>query len=776
MKLRRATFAGTLIFMVAITVEAQQPVVWTEHNSNTRLGNNNLETVLTPANVTQAKFGKLFSYPLNDETYSQPLYIPNVTLTVGDKKAHNIVVVTTVSNTVYAWDADSSVTNGGQPLWTANLTPSGATVPNTTYYNQQVNPQGQKPCGGNYNDFAGNVGMVGTPVIDAANFILYVVAHTIESGANVQRLYAIDITSGATKLSTQISGSYQGSSFDPLHNNQRPALALVNGTVYVGWSSYCDWTPYHGWVMGFRTSDLKQVSTWSTTPSGAQAGFWQSGQGVMADAAGNLYVLTGNGTANLGNNYGESAVRLSPVVMNSPTVSSFFTATNYLCLNNADLDIGSSGLIFLPGTDIVPGAGLVVGGGKEGVLYLMQSNNLGGYTNNGSTCSPQGDKVVQEFQAIFPTPGNATMHIHGSPVFYYSGTHEYVYVWGENDSLRTYEFFPGSSPHFNSTAVAASTMRAPQQVPPNPPYPNGGMPGGFMSISSNGTTNGIVWALTVYACNANQQVSPGILYAFDASNFTGSGSTQQLKELWDSRQNGNRDDVGYFAKFTYPTVANGKVYAGGWGPVSPLQSASQTPCPAPGTATLASNWGWLSVYGPLQGTSVSLANSFNRKGIVTNGTTFSGGLDNLGFAYSANLLGTALTVNGASFSFGTLNASNAVSSSGQTITLPAGQFSALGLLATGVNGNQQSQVFKVTYSDSTSSSFTQSLSDWFTPQSYSGESIASTMAYRDSGNGTTNNGPFHLYNYNFNLNSGKTVQSITLPNNNNVAVLAITLH
>jgi len=485
----------------------------------------------------------------------------------------------------------------------------------------------------------------------------------------------------------------------------------------------------------------------------------------MADAANNLYVLTGNGTANNGNNYGESAVRLSPAVGSSPTVSSFFTPTNFLCLNNADLDIGSSGLIFLPGTDILPGAGLVVGGGKEGVLYLMQSNSLGGFTFTGG-CLPQGDKVVQEFQAIFPSPSSATMHIHGSPVFYYSGTHQYVYVWGENDFLRTYEFLPGASPHFNSTAVAASATRAPQA----PPTPNGGMPGGFMSISSNGASNGIVWALAVYACNANQHIEPGILYAFDASNFTGSGPTQQLKELWDSRQNGNRDDVGYFAKFTYPTVANGKVYAGGWGPVSPLQSASQC------AGNIASNWGWLSVYGPLQGTSVNLSNSLNRTGIVTNGTTFSGGLDGLGYAYSANLLGTALTVNGASFSFSTLNASNAVSATGQTITLPAGQFSSLGMLGTGVNGNQPSQVFKVTYSDGTSSSFTQGLSDWFTPQNYSGESIASTMAYRNFSNGTTNNGPLYLYNYNFSLNSGKTVQSITLPNNNKVAVLAITLH
>lgn len=755
LKARRPICAGILILASAIVVGAQQPTVWTEHNSNTRLGNNNAETVLAPANVNKGTFGKLFSYQLNDQTYSQPLYIPNLALTVADRKVHNVVIVTTVSNTVYAWDADSNLINDGQPLWRANLTPTGATVPSAQYYSQQG------ACGYNYHDFAGNVGMVGTPVIDTATLTLYVVAHTIENGNHVQRLHALDITSGVDKLSTIIQATYQGSTFDPLHNNQRPALALVNGIIYVGWSSYCDWQPYHGWILGYRPSDLTQVMAWSSTPSGVQAGFWQSGQGVMADAANNLYALTGNGTWNGTDDYGMSAVRLSPGLTGPPAVSSFFTPGNYLCLNNKDLDFGSSGLIFLPGTDIVPGEGLVVGGGKEGVLYLMQSNNLGGFKDNGGTCTPGGDNVIQEFQAVFPDPSSATMHIHGSPVFYYSGTRQFVYIWGENDYLRAYEFFPGTSPHLNSTAVATSTMRAPQAVFSS----NGGMPGGFMSVSSIGTSNGIVWALAVYACNANQHVEPGILYAFDASSFSGN----QLKELWDSRQNGSRDDVGYFAKFTYPTVANGKVYAAGWGAVSPL--APPTSC-APNTVP--SNQGELSVYGLLA--SADFSGSFNRQGIVTDGTTFSnGGIDGQGYAYSANLLSSSLAFNGDTVYFGAANTLNAVSATGQTIILPRGQFSSLRILATGVNGNQQSQTFKINYPGGKSSNFTQSLSDWFTPQHYSGESIASTMAYRNSGNGTRNNGPVYLYGYNANINTGETAQSITLPDNSNVVVLGITL-
>jgi len=751
---QRSILAAALILGFAIAVRSQPAVVWTQHNDNARVGWSSVETALTPSNVNQKVFGKLFSYQLDDETFSQPLYIPTLKMTVADQKTHNVVFVTTVNNTVYGWDADSNLSNGGQPLWKTNLTPSGATVPDRQYYSNQG------VCGGNYNDFAGKVGMVGTPVIDTSSNRLYVVAHTIESGAHVQRLYVLDIASGNKLQNTVISGSYQGNAFNPEHNNQRPALALVNGVVYVGWSSYCDWPPYAGWVIGYRTSDLTQVFQWSSTLT-QQGGFWQSGQGIMADSSNNLYLMTGNGGWNGTNSFGMSAVRLWPGFPGFPDITSFFTPGNYQCLNSQDMDFGSAGPMFLPGTDLVPGGGLVVGGGKEGVLYLMHANSLGGYKDNGG-CNFGGDNVIQEFQAVFPNPTTATMHIHGGPAFYYSGSHQYLYVWGENDYLRAYEFLPGSAPHFNSTAAAQSAFRAPQA-----PFgsTNGGMPGGFLSVSSNGSSNGIVWGLAVYACNANQHIEPGILYAFDAANFTGS----TLNELWDSRQNGSRDDVGYFAKFTYPTVANGKVYAGGWGPVSPLQPPSVC------AGTVPANVGALSVYGLL--TSADLTGAFSRGGIVTDGTTITnGGLDGLNNAYSANLLGTSLTFSGATFLFGPANASNAVSARGQTITLRPGQFSALGMLATGVNGSQQNQTFQVKYTDGTTQNFTQSLSDWFSPSNYPGESKALTMPYRDTGNGTEDTRTFYLYGYNFSINSSKTVQSVTVPNNGNVVVLAISLH
>jgi len=172
---------------------------------------------------------------------------------------------------------------------------------------------------------------------------------------------------------------------------------------------------------------------------------------------------------------------------------------------------------------------------------------------------------------------------------------------------------------------------------------------------------------------------------------------------------------------------------------------------------------------------VNLSSSFDTTGITTDGKSFSGGLDGKGYAYSANLLGTSLNLNGTPFTLGPANAADVVSGSQKTISLPAGKFSGLAVLATGVNGNQTSQTVKVTYSDGTSSSFVQSFSDWFTPQSYPGESNAVTFAHRNTSTGAADNRTFYLYRYSFPLNNGKTVSTVTLPNNANVKVLAVTL-
>ena len=573
---------GAVCLGVFSTALLAQITVLTQHNDNSRTGANTHETSLAPSSVNRNYFGKLFSYKLDDQTYSQPLYVPNLIMSV-DGQTHNVVLVTTVNNSVYAWDADRNTANGGLPLWVKNLTPSGARPPNV----QDMDAIGA--CGGNYHDFAGNFGIVGTPVIDSANNAVFLVARTVEKGAFVQRLHALDIRSGNEILGGPVVVG-GGAQFSPQLQNQRGALALVNGVVYIAWSSHCDNGDYHGWVMGYSASNLTQLTAWNDSPSGSQAGIWQGGQGATADAAGNLYFLTGNGSWDGTDNFGQSAIQLTTNSAGALRLGKYFTPWNYLQLNHGDTDLGSAGVVLIPGTS------LLVGGGKQGMLYVMDSNVMGGVTQG----SP--DNVVQEFQATFIQNGGSTMHIHGGPVFFNGGSSaQYVYLWGENDHLRAYQYsnphnsFPASgsgpplaAPLFNSTAVAQSSMLVPQI--------GSGMPGGFLSTSSNGTAGGIVWALTPHACDANQHVEPGALFAFDATNFSGSGTPRTLTDLWDSTQNLSRDDVGYFAKFTYPTVAAGKVYVGSWGNVP---AAIEGMCAESSQPAAPSNQGQLLVYGLL---------------------------------------------------------------------------------------------------------------------------------------------------------------------------------
>ncbi len=552
--------------------------IWTQRNDNARTGVNATEVLLTPATVKLNRFGKLFAYVMDDQTYSQPLYMPGLTM-ASDGKKHNVVFMTTVNNSVYAFDADTNQANGGLPLWKRSLTPPGARPPNAADMSRLG------ACHRQYHDFAGNMGIVGTPVIDIASNTIYLVARTIEGKRWVQRLHALDLSTGSNKLGAPvvIAAAYQGASFDPVLNNQRPALALVNGVVYIGWSSHCDFGAYHGWIIGYSASDLSKVAVWSPTAfaGGTLGGIWQSGQGVAADSSGNLYLSMGNGDWDGQNNFGMSTVKLAPGVNKNKNllVKDFFTPSNYLENLNHDIDFGSAGPVLIPGTK------LLIGADKQGKVFVMSQEHLGGMTEDGP------DNILQEFQAI-PIPPSGTQgptnHNHGAPVYVDTGAHRYLYIWGENDFLRAFEFYgEGQRPIFSTTAVAASAVRSPQFFT--------GMPGGFLSASSNKNEDGIVWALTPYGCNANQAVEPGILYAFDASQFQGSGATRDLVELWDSRQNQSRDDVGYFAKFTNPTIANGKVYVASWGDVP----VDNNKCSGP---TAPSNRGQLAVYGILSPT------------------------------------------------------------------------------------------------------------------------------------------------------------------------------
>jgi hypothetical protein len=304
--------------------------------------------------------------------------------------------------------------------------------------------------------------------------------------------------------------------FDPVRNNQRPALTLVNGVIYISWSSHCDNGPYHGWVIGYNASTLQQVAVFNDTPNGSEAGIWMSGQGPSADSSGNIYLTTGNGSVG-GNNYGESFLKLSLTSSNSlMSVPSYFIPLNWQLLNNGDIDLGSAGLLLIPGTP------LAISGGKQSVLYLVERDNMGGITNAVQSWSLNGGEI------------------HGGPVWWTAPNGSFMYVWPDSGShLRQYQF---TNSAFNPTPFTQSATIG-----------GSGSPGGILAVSANGNGigSGIVWAVVNTTSDANQAVVPGTLHAYDAQNVA--------TELWNSDMH-PRDSLGKLAKFVPPTVANGKVY------------------------------------------------------------------------------------------------------------------------------------------------------------------------------------------------------------------------
>lgn len=530
-----------MTFLGSLAAASADVAVLTQHNNLARTGANLQETILNTANVNSNRFGLLFTRTVDDQIYAQPLVMTNVT--IPGQGVHNLLLVATVNNSVYAFDADSpSVT---APYWQTNYN-------DTNHFIFPVrNTDMTGACGGIYTDFSGNLGIVGTPVIDPVAGTIYFVARTKFASNSVtafyQKLHALDLTTGAEKANSPVTitatcpGNGDGSAggvitFDPQKQNQRPGLALVNGVVYIGWSSHCDWDPYHGWVIGYNATNLQQIAAYATTPNGSEGGIWMSGQAPAADTNGNLYVSVGNGT--VGNttngdprdpiNRGESLLKLTRSGTNM-TVSSWFTPYNWSSLNAQDLDLGSCGILLVPGTS------LALAGSKEGKIYVVNRDTMGGLSYSSADTN-----IVQSFQVT--TPGGGNNNIHGGPVWWTGPASSCIYVMGESDYLRQFQFNPTNSqfllPNFSHSPTAAPM----------------GMPGGILSLSANGTNagSGLVWVSHQYTGNANNEVRPGILHAYAAANVT--------NELWNSEQVSARDSVGTFAKFVPPTVANGKVY------------------------------------------------------------------------------------------------------------------------------------------------------------------------------------------------------------------------
>ena len=516
------------VFLLALgfscVLAGAQVNVYTRSNDNSRTGANLQETILTPAIVNSTNFGKLFTIATDGQIYAQPLYVSNLAIAGG---THNVVFVASMLNTVYALDADTGAT-----LWTQNY--GSPIIPQDVEFDQNIS-------------WATRLGILGTPVIDpATNYMYFVSGSQPADGTKTfsYHLNAIDITTGlpVNGSPVTITATYSTPDltsplvFNPQMQNPRPGMALANGNVYVAFASHEDAPPYHGFVMAYSTSTLAQTAVYSDTTIGTLGGIWNAGQAPAIDAAGNLYISTGNGsfgtTPNKLVQTGNSFIKLSP----SLQLLDYFTPYNTATMNTSDLDLGSSGLLLIPNTSYM------LGGGKQGVLYLADANGMGEF--NASS-----DQVRQEFQAVY---GVGTSHIHGGPVYFNSDQNgPTTYVWGENDVLRGF-LFNATTGLLNPTPFAMSTMTAP--VTNN----DGAMPGGFLAISANGQSNGILWASTPYNDNAVVKTVQGVLYAFNADT---------LNLLWTDKTNDARDEIGNFAKYVPPVVANGKLYMATFGPL-----------------------------------------------------------------------------------------------------------------------------------------------------------------------------------------------------------------
>jgi len=521
-----------LLTLLAVTVTRAEVAVLTEHNNLSHTGANLDEKILNTSNVNTNSFGWLYSRPVDDQIYSQPLIMTNVD--VPGKGVHTLVILTTVNNSVYAYDADdASVT---EPYWkTSFIRPPEIVPPN------RADMSALGACGGNYQDYSGNCGITATPVIDPATGTIYVASRTKEYGTNfVQRLHALDIRTGQERPNSPviIKATYPGTgagskngviTFDPVRQNQRTALVIVKGIVYLTWSSFCDMGPYHGWIIGYDAATLKQEVVFNDSPNGNQAGMWMSGEGISADDEGNLYLSTGNGSVGAnGNprdtiNRGESFLKLK---RNGSTLEivSWFTPGNYDYLERGDVDLGSAGFLLIPGTK------LAFSGGKEGVGYLVDRDNMGGLTYNGKDTN-----CLESFRL-------SGDQIHGGMVWWDCPAGSFGYMWPASTYLQQYKF-DRTTNRFILPAFAKSATPAP-----------GGQPGGFLAISADGNQagSGVLWAVHQLIGDANHTVQPGFLHAYDAQDIN--------RELWNSEQIPSRDHVISFAKFVPPTVANGRVY------------------------------------------------------------------------------------------------------------------------------------------------------------------------------------------------------------------------
>jgi hypothetical protein len=499
---------------LALAVSPCAAQVTTSQYNNSRTGATLHEKLLTPQNVNAQQFGKLGAFKVDGAVYAQPLYLPSVE--VPGKGKHDVLYVATEHDSVYAFDANRP---GDASLWQVSLIDKarGEIVPSEDDAQcLSIRPE---------------VGITSTPVIDINTGTLYVLArtkirHAMSPDKYFQRLHALAITTGVEKLggpkliSAAVPGNGKGSvkgvvAFNPLKENPRAALTLANNALYLTWASSCDVDPYHGWVMAYDPQTLAQRAVLNVTPDGSEAGIWLSDTGPAADAAGNLYVPTGNGTfsaENGGTDYGDSVLKLA-LEGSSLAIRDYFTPHDQDRIRKADSDIGSSGPLLLPDQ---PGQHrhLLLQPTKDSTIYVIDRDRMGRFHRDS-------DALLQ----IVRMAGGG----YGA-MAYWNG---HVFFAASGDNLRDFAIKNGQ---LTAQKASSTTFKNPGATP---------------SISADGNKNAIVWAIATKIWNGPDD-KPAVLYAFDA--------TKLGEPLYTSEQNTQRDRAALATRFVIPIVVNGRVY------------------------------------------------------------------------------------------------------------------------------------------------------------------------------------------------------------------------
>jgi hypothetical protein len=555
--IERASLA--LVALAALGLVAGPPAaaqegavgVYTYHYDTMRTGWNARETLLSHASVNPTRFGKLWSRPVDGQVYAQPLYVPALDLGTGG--THNVVLIATEHNSVYSFDAD---TGGDSPLWQARLGPSVPLM--KIVVGDASDPNGDpRPCA----DIEGpEYGITGTPVIDPGSQTLYVVAKTLEGTEQLYRLHALELNTGQDRpgwpvtIRGAVAGNGGGSvngqiAFDPFIQLQRPGLLLLNGRVVIGFGAHCDFkiSRYHGWVFSYSASDPTQPPlVYCTTPDASvgayresAAGIWQSGYGLAADEAGNIYFETGNGLINAdqgGRNVGDSFVRLTTeggTLTFTPNPANFYTPANERSLDQQDIDLGSGGAMVIPDQSGTSTPRLLVGCGKDGIIRLLNRDFLGGYIGRLPSDQRPPDGPVHKL-----TMKGGTWC---GPAYWEGPDGNYIYYTAQGERLRQFRLGTNVDGSGKSALIPAAQSVIAFATG------NSGYPSPTPVVSSNGRTagTGIVWAL---------RRDDNSLRAFSAEDV----GTQ----LWHSLQAPGDALEGRVVKFTVPIVANGKVYVG----------------------------------------------------------------------------------------------------------------------------------------------------------------------------------------------------------------------